>query len=194
MYRRDPSELSWFQAAAVPSLELLDALGVQADAAVVDVGGGASPLAGQLVKRGFTDVSVLDVAESALAEARSLLGSDAGEVTWLPQDVRSWSPSRLYGLWHDRATFHFFVDDTDRSRYLAVLERALAPDGAAVIATFAPDAPDHCSGLPVVRYDAAGLAALLAPSFELVHERREEHRTPRGIIQPFTWVALRRTP
>ena len=160
----------------------------------MDVGGGASPLAGQLLERRFADITVLDVVESGMAQARSRLGSDAGSVTWLPQDVRSWSPSRRYALWHDRAAFHFLLDTADRDRYLAALQRALAPDGAVVIATFAPDGPDHCSDLPVVRYDAASLAALLEPGFELVHQRREEHHTPGGIVQPFTWVALRRTP
>ena len=191
-YRRSPSELSWYQAEPVLSLQLIDALDVEPGEAVVDVGGGASSLAGRLVERGFTDVTVLDVAESALAEARGALGAAAGKVTWLAQDVRSWRPGRRYGLWHDRAAFHFLVEAADRRRYLEVLDLALDPGGGVVMATFAPDGPDRCSGLPVMRYDAAGLAAVLGPGFELVHERREEHHTPRGAVQPFTWVALRR--
>jgi trans-aconitate methyltransferase len=192
VYERSPSELSWYQAEPVVSLELIDALGVERDESVVDIGGGASSLAGRLLERGFTDVTVVDVAQSALAKARGLLGDAAGEVTWLVQDVRRWQPDRRYSLWHDRALFHFLVEDADRRRYLDAVERALGAGGRVVIATFAPDGPERCSGMPVVRYDGAGLAAAFGPGFELVHERREEHHTPRGAIQPFTWVALRR--
>ena len=173
---------------------MIAALGVGPEVALVDVGGGASPLAGQLVDRGFVDVTVLDVSESALAAASDRLGSRAARVTWLAQDVRSWSPARAYGLWHDRAAFHFLVDAADRARYLAVLERALGPAGMLVLATFATDGPSTCSGLPVVRYDAGELASLVGPGFELVEQRQQVHRTPRGTAQPFTWVALRRCP
>lgn len=195
VYRqRDPSELSWYQAEPAVSLELIEALGVQPGEAVVDVGGGASPLAGRLLERGFGDVTVLDVAETGLAAGRSRVGDLAERATWIAEDVLSWHPDRRYDLWHDRAAFHFLVDPDDRRGYLATLERTLSPDGAVVIAAFAPDGPDRCSGLPVARYDATGLAAVLGPGFEFVEERREEHRTPRGAVQPFTWAAFRRQP
>ena len=110
-------------------------------------------------------------------------------MVWVEADVRSWRPERRYDLWHDRALFHFFVVADDRARYCETLRRALAPGGAVVLATFAPDGPETCSGLPVARYDATALAAAL--SFGLVAERREEHVTPGGRVQAFTWVALR---
>jgi hypothetical protein len=176
------------------SLELLDALGVEPPDSVVDVGGGASPLAGQLLERGFRDVTVLDVSGRALAEAAGSLGARATQVEWLPQDVRDWAPGRRYDAWHDRGAFHFLVAATDRLRYLDVLERAVAPRGAAIIATFAADGPVQCSGLPIARYDPPELAALLGPGFELVAARREDHRTPDGRVQPFAWAALRRRP
>jgi trans-aconitate methyltransferase len=189
--RRDPTEASWYQAEPTVSLELIDELGVYEHEPVVDVGGGTSPLAARLLERGFEDVTVLDVSEASLERAQERLGTRAGDVSWLRQDIRSWRPERLYGLWHDRALFHFLVAAPDRARYLEALRQALAPGGAVVIATFAPDGPDHCSGLPVARYDAAGLASLLGPSFELVAERREQHRTPAGTAQRFAWAALR---
>jgi ubiquinone/menaquinone biosynthesis C-methylase UbiE len=190
---RDPSGLSWAQHDSAVSLELVDALGIGRAASVVDVGGGTSPLAGRLLDRGLADVTVLDVAEPALAAARERLGARAGCVAWLGEDVRTWQPARRFDLWHDRALFHFFAEEDDRRRYLDSLSRALAPGGAVVIATFAPDGPPTCSGLPVARYDAGGLASVLGPAFELVRERREEHVTPAGRVQPFTWVALRST-
>lgn len=187
--RDDLSTLSWHQREPAVSLELIDALGMGPGTAVVDVGGGASPLAGRLLERGFADVTVLDVAEPALEAARRRLGARASEISWIEADVRTWRPRRRFDLWHDRALFHFFVDAADRERYRETLRAALAPGGAVVLAAFAPDGPETCSGLPVARHDAAGLAAELG--FRLVEQRREEHVTPGGRIQPFTWAALR---
>lgn len=106
-------------------------------------------------------------------------------------DVLEWSPDRAFGLWHDRAVFHFLVDESDRRRYLEALRRSLEPGGAVVVGAFAPDGPDRCSGLPVERYSADDLVELLGSDFEVVAVRREEHVTPRGAIQPFTWLAGR---
>jgi hypothetical protein len=100
-------------------------------------------------------------------------------------------PDRRFGLWHDRAVFHFLVDAPDRDTYLATLRAAMAPGGAVVIGTFAGDGPATCSGLPVCRYSATELSALLGDDFDVVATRRETHVTPRGAIQPFTWVAGR---
>jgi trans-aconitate methyltransferase len=107
-------------------------------------------------------------------------------------DILEWEPDRRYDLWHDRAVFHFLVDEHDRDHYLATLTDALAPGGRVIIATFADDGPETCSGLPVQRYTAEDLATALGASFELVETRREVHVTPRGASQPFTWVAARK--
>jgi hypothetical protein len=175
------------------SLELIESLGIGGDEPVVDVGGGASPLAGELLERGFTDLTVLDIAQTAITEASGRLGPLAEQVVWLRQDVLAWAPTRTYGLWHDRAAFHFLVDAAERRKYVEVLDAAVDSLGAVIIATFAKDGPDRCSGLSTCRYEPAELAALLAPGFELVEQRREEHLTPGGAVQPFAWVALRRT-
>ena len=176
--RGDVSSLSWHQRESAVSLELIDALGVDPSASVVDVGAGDAPLAEQLLDRGFADVTLLDVAGPALEAARSRLGPRAAEVACVQDDVRSWRPGRRFDLWHDRALLHFFVDADDRAAYVASLRRALTPGGAVVLATFALDGPATCSGLPVARYDADGIAATLG--LALVAERREEHTTPAG--------------
>ncbi len=195
VYRRDDlSTLSWHQREPAVSLELIDSLGIGPGEAIIDVGGGVSPLAGRLLDRGFVDVTVLDLAEAALVAARERLGETAGRVVWVQDDIRSWRPGRRFDLWHDRALFHFFVEEDDRRRYLDSLRRALAPGGAVVIATFAPDGPDTCSGLPVARYDADALASVLGTEFEFVHERREEHVTPGDGVQAFTWAVFRAGP
>ena len=191
IYRADPTKVSWYQPSAAVSLALLDALGVRPDTSVVDVGGGASPLVDELLGRGFRDLSVLDVSATALDTARRRLGPAAAQVHWLHEDLRRWSPARRYGLWHDRATFHFLVEPVDRDRYRRLLASALLPGGAAIIATFSPSGPPRCSGLPVVHYGPEELVAAAGAQFELVATRHEEHTTPAGAVQSFVWVALR---
>jgi hypothetical protein len=181
---------SWYQETPAVSLELLDALDVGRDVAVVDVGGGASTLVDHLLARGFTDLSVLDVSADAIAEARRRVGHDVA-VDWLHEDVLVWRPRRRFGLWHDRALFHFLIDSGDRDAYVRTLRSALEDGGFVVLATFASDGPPTCSGLPVVRYSVEQLVEALGVGFEPVQTRREEHVTPRGAVQPFTWVAGR---
>ena len=183
--------VSWYQDAPRVSLELIEALGIAPVDAVIDVGGGASQLADHLLDRGFADVSVLDVSAAALAEAQRRFGGSAASVRWLEEDVLLWRPERRYALWHDRALFHFLVTSEERDTYLQTLRSAIQVDGCVVLATFAPEAPEFCSGLPVVRYSVEELAAVLGSRFELLDARREEHITPRGVTQQFTWVAGR---
>ena len=174
------------------SLTMFDAAGITAGASVIDVGGGASPLAGALLERGFGDVTVLDVSAAGMAYARERLGARAEQVRWLAADVRAWRPQRRYRVWHDRAVFHFLVSAEDREQYLDRLASATEPDAVAVFGLFAMDGPEQCSGLPVARYSTTDLADQLGEQWMLVSQDREEHRTPADAIQPFTWAALRK--
>jgi trans-aconitate methyltransferase len=180
--------VSWSEDEPRTSLQLIDALSVDRHAPVIDVGGGASRLVHRLIELGYDDLTVLDISSAALDASRDALPADA-PVTWIHDDVLAWHPLRNYGLWHDRALFHFLVDPDERSSYLARLRAAVAPGGAVILATFAPDGPDHCSGLPVARYAASELAAVLPGGWRVVEERREVHVTPAGVSQPFTWIA-----
>lgn len=183
---------SWYQPEAVDSLRMFDRCGVTGDAGVVDVGGGASPLVDALLSRGHDDVTVLDVSAAGLDIARGRLGAMAERVRWLVTDLAWWCPSRTYQVWHDRAVFHFLTTPEARARYLQVLAEATEPGSIAVLATFAPDGPPQCSGLPVLRYSPAELSAAVGPAWLPVAEDRQPHTTPSGGVQPFTWVGLRR--
>ena len=189
---RGETGVSWFQPRPAVSLELVEVLGIPRDAAVIDVGGGASSLVDQLVGQGYCDVSLLDVSRAALEATRQRLDDDT-RITLLEEDVLTWQPQRRFDLWHDRAAFHFLVDDDDRDKYLATLRSVLQPGGAVIIATFASDGPEFCSGLRVSRYSADSLESVLGSPFVVVATRREEHTTPGGAVQPFTWVAARAT-
>jgi len=185
-------EVSWFEDDPALSRELIRQVGAGVASAVVDVGGGASRLVDRLLDDGFENLAVLDLSASALNAAKARLGARAGKVRWVVADVTIWEPSDQYDVWHDRAAFHFLTREKDRSAYVACLERALAPAGHAIIATFALDGPDRCSGLPVVRYDLADLARVLGPAFAPVVSRAQTHRTPWGATQEFQFSVFRR--
>ena len=190
--RLNEDAVSWFEPEPVCSLELLDLAGVAHSDPIIDVGAGASRLVDALLARAFADVTVLDVSNAGLAQARRRLGDSAAQVQWVVADLLSWRPARRYRAWHDRAVFHFLTDPADRMRYRDVLDRALMPDGRIVIGTFAADGPEQCSGLPAARYSPEALTAAFGPNVEPLGHRRELHRTPSGGVQPFTWMVLRR--
>jgi 2-polyprenyl-3-methyl-5-hydroxy-6-metoxy-1,4-benzoquinol methylase len=186
------NQVSWFQETPAVSLELIEAVDPKFDSAVVDIGGGASRLVDVLVREGYRDLSVLDVSENAIAMAKARLGEPAEMVKWIVADVTQWEPTRRYDLWHDRAAFHFLTEAPERTAYVECLADALRPGGHAIIATFAMEGPERCSGLPVVRYDAARLSATLGNAFAFVETRRHDHRTPLGGVQRFQFSVFRR--
>ena len=170
--------LSWFQEHPRLSLELITAAAPDRHARIVDVGGGESLLVDHLVELGYHQLTVLDISGGAIETARSRLGKEADRVRWIVGDVLSTSGLGPYDVWHDRALFHFLLEPLQRQQYVAALSRALAPSGAVVIATFAPDGPDRCSGLDVHRYDEQSLATELGAPFRIEGVRREVHKTP----------------
>lgn len=195
VYAAKPAdEVSWFQTHPATSLRLIAASGVAKDAGLIDVGGGASVLVDRLVEGGFAPLAVVDLSAAALDHARRRLGERARQVEWMEADITSFVPPRRFGLWHDRAVFHFLTAKTDRQKYVAALRRTLAAAGQVIIATFAADGPVRCSGLEVVRYDAPALGAELGPEFELLEEVAETHVTPWNTEQKFAYFRLARKP
>jgi trans-aconitate methyltransferase len=186
------NEVSWFQENPAPSLALIAEIGATPASAIIDVGGGASRLVDHLIEQGFRDVTVLDLSAAALEAAKARLGDRADKAHWRVADATTWEPSRRYDVWHDRAAFHFLTEARDRDGYLARLKQALKIGGHAIIATFAPDGPEKCSGLPVMRYDAARLAQTLGSGFTLLHSERNEHATPWGSQQLFQFSVFQR--
>jgi ubiquinone/menaquinone biosynthesis C-methylase UbiE len=187
------ADVSWFQETPAISLELLALAGATPGDAVIDIGGGASRLVDSLVDQGFSDVTVLDLSEAALAAARARLGGKGDAVEWIAADATAWAPREAaYDIWHDRAAFHFLTEPAEQRAYLDRLERGLRKGGRVIMGTFAPDGPEKCSGLPVARHDAATLQALLGAGFTLVDHRRHEHATPWGSLQKFQFSTFRR--
>ena len=193
-------EVSWYQRQPTTSQRLL-ASASSPSGAVVDVGAGASTLVDGLLDAGWSDVTVLDVSPRALALVRERLRDRSDgplreghpPASFVVADVLTWQPGRTYDAWHDRAVFHFLVQPEQREQYVATASRAVPSGGILVLGTFASDGPTQCSGLPTSRYDADALAAVFAPGFTLEHSEPEEHVTPGGAVQAFTWVVLRRS-
>ena len=185
-------DVSWFQESPSTSLDLIALAGATASSAIIDIGGGASRLVDALVAKGFSAVSVLDLSEAAVKTAKSRMGSQADKVSWIVADVTIWQPAGVFDVWHDRAAFHFLTDEGDRAAYISRLAAALKPGGHAIVATFAPDGPEKCSGLPVMRYDAESLGRTLGGAFKLVEARREAHVTPWNSVQQFQFSLFRR--
>ncbi len=188
---KGPTGVSWYQTVPRVSLKLIGELGVSATAPVIDVGGGESTLVDHLVAEGFDDMTVLDVSAFAVDGGRERIGDE--KVRWLVADVLTWQPERIYELWHDRAVFHFPVELADQSAYLNALHVATAPGSAVIVGTFAPNGPESCSGLPIVRYSADQLESVLGERFKVEACLEEQHVTPAGGIQTFTWVAGKMT-
>jgi cyclopropane fatty-acyl-phospholipid synthase-like methyltransferase len=183
--------VSWWQHVPRLSLDLIEAAGLGPGDPILDVGAGWSTLVDHLVQRGHRDVTAVDLSATALQAVRDRLGSTGSNVVLQVGDVLDLHPVRRFGLWHDRAVFHFLTEQADRDAYRASLDRSLGPPGWVVLATFGPEGPETCSGLPVVRYTHADLAAEF-PDFELVATTGEDHQTPWGTTQQFTAVLLRR--
>jgi SAM-dependent methyltransferase len=190
--QKAPTEVSWYRPHLGESLRLIEAAGLGRDAAIIDVGGGASTLVDDLLARGHRDVSVLDVSAKALEAAKARLGDRAAAVHWLVADItRADLAPAAYDLWHDRAVFHFLLEEDDRARYVAAARRSLRPGGTILVATFGPDGPTRCSGLEVVRYGVDELQAALGDAFEPVTSATEVHATPWGTAQQFVYCLAR---
>jgi SAM-dependent methyltransferase len=181
-------EVSWFRPHLETSLDLIRQTRVGLDAAIVDVGGGASTLVDDLLDAGYRDVTIVDLSSAALDAARARLASRASAVTWIAGDAtRAALPAHHFRVWHDRAVFHFLTDPSDRDRYVAQVGRVVTAGGHVIVATFGPEGPQRCSGLPTARYGADALHAAFGDDFELVAHREETHETPSGIAQQFVY-------
>ena len=189
-----PDRLGWYRPRLETSLEWILSLGLERHTPVLDVGCGASTLVDDLLNAGFTAITALDISENALDVVRRRLGDQATTVEWLATDITEAElPPDHFGLWHDRAVFHFLTDPADRAQYRERMQAALVTGGYLLMGLFTPDAPPRCSGLPVQRYDLEDIKAELGRGFELVRHQHELHVTPGGVEQAYLYALFRKT-
>lgn len=195
VYRdKEPTDVSWYQTVPAISIQLIHSTGVAKSDPIIDAGGGASTLVDHLLDDKYQDITVLDISAKALRRSQRRLGAAADAVHWIESDVTAFRPSRRYAVWHDRAVFHFLIDPDDRRAYVDVAGNALLAQGHLLLATFGPEGPEMCSGLPVQRYSIEALQELLTADFSLRHQQLDIHETPAGATQQFlySWWQLRR--
>lgn len=190
--KKTEAELSWHQDDPSVSLDLMNKAGLQTTSSVIDIGAGTSRLIDRLVDRGLINLSALDLSENALSATRARLEERGNSVKWIVGDITRWEPTQTYDIWHDRAVFHFLVNPVDQIAYIQRLSRSVVPGGHAIIATFALDGPEKCSGFPVERYSPASLAETLGHSFALTAHQFHLDQTPWGHPQSFQYSLFRR--
>lgn len=183
--------VSWYQRYPNRSLDYIRKYST-ATQRVIDVGAGTSSLTGVLLDLGYSNLVALDLSSAGLERAEARLGSRAEQVTWIVADITRDPELPVVQLWHDRAVLHFLTDEADQLAYAKLAAKTVTGGGHLVVATFAPDGPERCSGMLVHRYDGSSLAQLFETAFELLEEAREVHVTPTGAEQRFTWTVFRR--
>lgn len=193
IYGTKPTDqVSWYSPHLDTSLDLVERAAPSRQAAIVDIGGGASTLVDDLLACGYENLTVLDIAEAAIATASKRLGAQAGRVHWRVGDITQIElQPASFDVWHDRAVFHFLTDPASCAAYVRQLLHALKPGGHAITGTFGPEGPTRCSGLHVIRYDAASLHQELGPRFQLLDSFTQQHRTPFGTNQQFLYCLFR---
>lgn len=185
---KDPEAVSWYRLHLETSLALIERTGVGHSSAIIDVGGGESTLADDLLARGYQNITVLDISETAIDVCKNRMGAAAGRIHWLAADVtRTELPTSTYDVWHDRAVFHFLTGPEQRAAYVRNVARSVKRDGHVIVSTFGPEGPMKCSGLDVVRYNADSLHDQFGARFRLVESSKELHRTPFGTTQQFLY-------
>lgn len=187
-----PEGVSWYRAHLETSLALIERAAETRASAIIDIGGGESTLVDDLLLRGYTNLTVLDISPTAVEITKGRLGAAAARVNWLVGDIcRMELEERAYEVWHDRAVFHFLTALEERVAYVRQVSRAVKPGGHVIVSTFGPEGPVKCSGLETMRYDAEGLHGEFGRQFRLVESSQELHETPTGTTQQFLYCYCR---
>jgi 2-polyprenyl-3-methyl-5-hydroxy-6-metoxy-1,4-benzoquinol methylase len=187
---KTPEEVSWTQTHPASSLKLIQDATKSKESSIIDIGGGDSVLVDYLLVDGYTDITVLDISKHALDRAAKRLGEKASLVNWIESDIRDFTPSKTYDIWHDRAVFHFLTDAAEIQNYANLVAKFVKGD--MIIATFSTDGPKRCSGLDVHQYDIKSLCALFNSVFDLVESFTEDHITPFDTKQNFLFARFKR--
>lgn len=185
-------EVSWYQPKPVTALGYIAKANLPKDAAIIDMGGGDSFLADYLLEEGYTDITVLDIAEAAIERAKARLAANAAKVQWIVADAANFTPARQYDFWFDRAAFHFLTNDADIANYTHAAALGVKPGGHLVVGTFSEQGPKKCSGIEIKQYTAESLSAVFAPNFELISSNYINHETPFDTVQNFVFCSFKR--
>ena len=197
VYEKKPvEEMGWYESSPEPSLNLIEHCKLEKNAAILNVGAGATTLVDQLLELGYNHIIANDISKAALEELQLRLGPEISEqVHWIVDDLTD--PGELYelgqiDLWHDRAVLHFFHERSSQDVYFALLQKLVRPGGYVIIATFNLNGAPTCSGLPVFRYDARMLQEKLGDDFKLLEAFDHTYTQPFGDTRAYVYTLFRR--
>jgi ubiquinone/menaquinone biosynthesis C-methylase UbiE len=189
---RQQNEVSWYQPTPKLSLDFIHELNIPTTASVIDVGGGDSLLADNLLAAGFTDITVLDISENAINKAKQRLGKDAEKIYWIVSDITELHIEKKFDCWHDRAAFHFLTTEEQVEKYLSVAQKHIIDNGKMIIGTFSTNGPQKCSGLPVKQYSEQSLSSVLKKWFDRIKCITIDHITPSKSVQNFLFCSFKK--
>jgi 2-polyprenyl-3-methyl-5-hydroxy-6-metoxy-1,4-benzoquinol methylase len=189
---QESNTVSWYQETCSTTLDILKELKLDTDSAIIDVGSGTTLLIDSLIKIGLKNITALDISNTALSKAKKQLGKNADQINWINADITKWSPDQTYDVWHDRAVYHFLVNEPDRKAYINTLKNTLKLGGSLIISSFGLEGPEKCSGLPVRRHSPEMFDEELGPSFKRIQCTHEDHQTPTGSNQRFIFCRYER--
>ena len=191
--RKKSNEVSWYQEEPKRSIELILSINPSKNAQIIDVGGGDSNLVDKLLELDFQNITVLDISSKALQRAKERLDQSKDIVKWVECDIREFNSDDKYDIWHDRALLHFLTSETDMENYVKLIRKHVKNDGYLIISSFSTKGPKMCSGLDTRQYSEASMKKLFSNGFEHIKGFEEEHMTPHGIGQIFTYNVFRKT-
>ena len=186
------NEVSWYQPKPETSLGFIQDLNISKTASIIDIGGGDSFLVDNLLKLGYTNVTVLDISRKAIERAKKRLGKQSEQVTFIEADASNFMPSQTYDLWHDRAAFHFLTDEKEIENYIKAAENGVKSSGNMIIGTFAVDGPTKCSGIEIKQYSKTSLSDRFGKQFKKLDCKKLGHKTPFDTIQNFVFCTFQK--
>ena len=186
------NEVSWFQQEPTISLALIQKKTQSKDDAIIDIGGGDGFLVDNLLELGYTNITVLDISANAINKVKERLGINADKVKWIISDITEFIPAEQYKVWHDRAVFHFLTQEKDIEYYKILVDENISDNGHFILATFADDGPEKCSGLEVCKYSEKDMENSFSAAFKVIESFKYKHLTPFGTIQNFTFSVFRK--
>jgi 2-polyprenyl-3-methyl-5-hydroxy-6-metoxy-1,4-benzoquinol methylase len=189
---KEPNAVSWFQEKPTISIDLINNLAIEKTASIIDVGGGDSLLVDYLLEQGYTNITVLDISEKAIAKAKVRLGNKADKVKWIVSDILDFKSENQFDVWHDRAAFHFITSQKGIEKYIKGLDKYVTSNGSVILGTFSKTGPEKCSGIPITQYSEESIKALFEPLFKKESCLEQDHLTPFDTLQNFIFCTLKK--
>lgn len=189
---KNPNEVSWFQVYPKTSMQFVELFNLKRNSKIIDIGGGDSNFVDSLIEKGFTNVTVLDISDNAIARAKNRLGEKAKLVKWIVSDISDFIPVEQYDFWHDRAAFHFLLGEKLVDKYVEIAKKGIAANGILVLGTFSENGPQKCSGLDIHQYSEQSMSHKFEIGFNRIKCITEDHLTPFNTTQNFLFCSFQR--